>query len=261
MEPAPPLFDAQVHPEGLSDQDLESLRLFGVTAALVSTGHLPPATARALLEHFDDIIEQQLPRLERAGIRAYAALGVHPRCVPRRGFPEVMAKLPSYFQGGKVVALGALGLHDVTFEEEDAFLEQVALARRLKLPIIVHTPRQDKERTTRRTLSLLREAGVRPNRVLVDRASGRTVRPILECGHYAGLTLHPDELKAERAAALVRKLGPERLVANTHAGDGAGDILALARLARLLAKGALSAGVVARVCRENALDFFRLPDR
>ena len=59
----------------------------------------------------------------------------------------------------------------------------------------------------------------------------------------------------------MRKLGPERLVVDTHAGDGAGDILALARLARLLAKAELSARVVARVCRENGLGFFNLDGR
>lgn len=257
----PPLFDAQVHPGGLTDQDLESMRLFGVEAALVPAHHFPPATVRGLTEHFDEIVERQLPRLERAGIRAYAALGVHPRCVPRRGLPEVLAQLPSYFQGGKVVAVGAIGLHEADAEEEEAFLEQLSLARRLKLPVVVHTPTKDKERVTRRALTLLRESGIRPGRVLVDRASGRTVRPILACGHLAGLSLHPDDLSAERAAALVRKLGPERLVVSTHAGDGAGDILALARMARLLAKGKLSERVVARVCHANGMDLFRVSGR
>jgi predicted metal-dependent TIM-barrel fold hydrolase len=258
METQPLLFDAQLHPEGLTDQDLESMRLFGVTAALVPAHHFAPATARGLMAHFDDIVERQLPRLEKAGIRAYAALGVHPRCLPRRGLPEVLAKLPSYFQGGKVVAVGGIGLHEATAEEEESFSEQVALARRLKLPVVVQTPSRDKERVTRRTLSLLRDSGIKPPRVLVDRATGRTVRLIVECGHYAGLTLHPDELSAERAAALIRKLGPERLVLDTHSGDGAGDILAMARLARLLAKGKISAHVVARVCLRNGLGFFRL---
>lgn len=83
-EQAPPIFDAQLHPEGLTDQDLESMRLFGVQAALVAAHHFPEASARALLAHFDDIVARQLPRLERAGIRAYAALGVHPRCIDRK---------------------------------------------------------------------------------------------------------------------------------------------------------------------------------
>jgi hypothetical protein len=58
--------------------------------------------------------------------------------------------------------------------------------------------------------------------------------------------------------ALVRKLGSERLVLNSDAGDGAGDILGLPRLARLLAKANLSARIVRRVAYENAERFFQL---
>ena len=91
-------------------------------------------------------------------------------------------------------------------------LRQLALAKRLQLPVLVHTPHKDKERITRRTLMLIRTSGFPPERVLVDHASGKTLTHILACGHHAGLTLHPDELSAERAVALIRRHGPERLV-------------------------------------------------
>lgn len=255
-----PLFDAHLHPEGLSDQDLESMRFFGVERALVVAHHFPEPTPKGLRAHFDDIVERQLPRLERLGIRAYAALGVHPRCIPRRGLSEVLSRLPDYFQGGRVVALGETGLHAGGEEEEEALLEQLALARSLKLRVVVHTPTKDKERHTRRILTLLRQSGVLASRVLVDHANARTVRTIVEVGHWAGLTLHPEELKAERAVAVVRRLGSERLVLNSDAGDGAGDILGLARVANLLAKANLSERIVRRVTSENAARFFQVND-
>ncbi len=46
----PPLFDAHLHPEGLTDQDIESLRIFGVSAALVAAHHAAvSSTAREIL--------------------------------------------------------------------------------------------------------------------------------------------------------------------------------------------------------------------
>ena len=251
-----PLFDAHLHPEALSDQDLESMRFFGVERALVVAHHFPDPTPKAMRLHFEAILQKQLPRLERLGIRAWAALGVHPRCLPRRGLSEVLASLPEYFHGGRVVALGEVGLHQGGEQEEEALIEQLALARRLKLRVLIHTPGEDKERHTRRILTLVRESAVLPSRVLVDHASARTVRPILGCGHWAGLTLHPDALRADRAVALVRKLGSERLVLNSDAGDGAGDILGLARVANLLAKAKLSRPVVERVASDNAEAFY-----
>jgi predicted metal-dependent TIM-barrel fold hydrolase len=247
-----PIFDVNLHPEGLSDQDLESMRLFGVRAALVPAHHFPQPTPRALREHFDDIVGRQLPRLERAGIRAFAALGVHPLSLPRRGLAEVLTALPGYFRGGKVVAVGAVGLSRASAAEEEALLEQVALARRLKLPVCVYTPHDEKDRVTRRILSLLRASALPPSRVLVDGASGRTVRPILACGHRAALTLHPEELSAERAVAHVRRLGAERLSIDSGAGAGAGDILALPRLVRLLERANLSQRLIDQVAYANA---------
>jgi uncharacterized protein len=252
------LFDAHIHPEGLTDVDLESLRFFGTTAALVTAHHAPrEAKAQSILAHFDDVVRVQLRRLEKTGIRGFAALGVHPRCLPRRGLSEVLSALPSYFRGGRVVAIGEIGLHRGGEFEEEAFSEQLLLARQLKLPVLVHTPHKDKARITRRTLQLLRASGVPAPSVLVDHADGSTVRLIQECGHTAGLTVHPAELKAERAVALVRKLGSERLVLNTDSGDGAGDITALARTANLMRKTKLSEDVVERVCHSNALEFVR----
>jgi uncharacterized protein len=257
----PQLFDAHLHPEALCDQDLESMAFFGVTRALVVAHHVSvESKARSLLTHFDELLSVQLPRLERAGIRAWAALGVHPQALPPRGLPEVLQALPGYFTGGKVVALGEVGFHLGGEAEEEALTEQLLLARRLKLQVLVHTPHKSKERQTRRLLTLLRASGVPPGRVLVDHASGRTLRLILECGHWAGLTVHPEELSGERAVALVREFGTERLVLNSDSGDGAGDILGLARAARLLQKAKLSAQVVARVTRTNAARFYRVDD-
>jgi uncharacterized protein len=252
------LFDAHLHPEALSDQDLESMCFFGVERALVVAHHLPEPTPKALRQHFDDLVGRQLPRLERLGIRAWAALGVHPACLPRRGLFEILQSLPDYLTGGRVVAVGETGLHQGGIEEEEALLEHLALARQLKLPVVVHTPLRDKERHTRRVLALIRQSGVLPSRVLVDHTTAHTVRHVLGCGHWAGLTLHPETLPAERAVTLVRRLGSERLVLNSDAGDGAGDILGLARMANLLAKARLSERVVRRVAWENAARLLRL---
>jgi len=260
----PALVDLHLHPESLSDQDLETMRLFGLAAALVPA-HRPmlEATSRELIAQFDEIVEVQLPRLERAGIRAYAALGVDPRCIPRRGLSEVLSALPSYFQGGKVLALGVVGLHRAGEVEEEALVEQLALARKLKLLVLVHTPVSEKARITRRTLNVLRASRIAPSSVMVDHAHSRTVRLILECGHYAGLTIHPDETSGERATALVRRLGSERIVLDSGLGHGPGDILGLARTASLMARAGLSRRVIARVAFKNAAEFLRinLPSR
>jgi predicted metal-dependent TIM-barrel fold hydrolase len=251
------MFDAHLHPAGLTDQDLETLRYFGVESALVPAG-VATASVEGVLEHFDDLLGQQLPRLERAGIRAFAALGVHPLSLPRRGLGELLHRLPEYLSDRRAVALGAVGLRKLTPVELDALDEQLALARRLKLTVLITTPAEGRDAATKRTLSVLKSSGVSPDRVLVDGADAKTVRLIRETGHVAGLTLHPDCLSPESAVALVRKLGPERLVLDTAAGEGASDFLGLARAAHLLEKAELSKAVIRAVTSQNAARLYGL---
>jgi len=255
------LFDAHLDPTGLSDQDLASLRFFGVERALAFLGPLPEPTPKRLRQGLDRLLQRELPRLERAGINGYAGLGVHPSNLPRRGLREVLAALPDLFHGGKCVAIGAVGLLHGGEDEEEAFGEQLELARRLKLPVVVSTPESNKERHTRRLLTLLRASGIAPGRVLLDHADARTVRPILACGHFAGLSIHPDSLTAEKAVALVRRCGPTRLLLDSSVGPGAGELLGLPRAAHLLAKAGLSLSVISRVTCENAARFLKLSPR
>ena len=156
-----------------------------------------------------------------------------------------------------MVALGETGLHAGGEEEEEAFLEQLALARQLKLRVVVHTPVKDKERHTRRILTLLRDVG---------RAAGAGARGPRQRAHRAQ---HPGLWTLGRAHPAPRgpqgrarrgpgaPLGSERLVLNSDAGDGAGDLLGLARVAHLLTKAKLSERVVKRVASENAARFYR----
>lgn len=255
------LFDPRIHPATLTDQDLETLQLFGVRA-VVAVGNTPdpgPSSPRALFSQFDELLGTQLPRLERAGLKAWAALGVHPAAIPRRGLGQVLEALPGYFKAGKVIALGQLGLGKGDEREEEALLEQLALARRFHRAAIVSAPGLDGERLARKLLSALRRSKLAPERILVDGAVVRTVRTIRELGYVAGLTLHPERLSVEQAVKLVRTLGPERLVLETAAGDGASDIVALARAAHRLSKARLSSRVIRRVTFENALALFELP--
>ena len=248
--------DPRIHPAALDERDLETLQLFGVKAVIAvcdATAH--PATPEGLFEHFDELLGH-VNRLERAGLRARAALGVHPLVLPRRGLRQVLDALPSYLRGGKVVALGLLGLARGTEFEEDALLAQLELAERFQLAAIVSVPDADKERVTRKLLATLQRSELPAAKIMVDGAVGKTVRAIRELGFHAGLTLHPNHLTVEKAVTLVRALGPERLILSSAAGDGATDILSLPRAAHRLEKAGLTASVIRRVTRDNAAALF-----
>ena len=247
------MFDARLYPAGLVDADLQTLRFFAVSHVLaVALPPAPPATAASISAQLNDLLQVQLPRLQREGLEAWAALGVSARALPRRGLSEVLAALPALLRHPRAKVIGPLELWRGGASEEEAFLAQLTLARRLRLAVWVATSNSPRETTTRRSLQLLKASKVEPARVLVDGATARTVKLIRACGYTAGLTIHPDGSTAEEAVALVKKLGAEGLALSTAAGEGATDLLGLARTAHLLEKAGLSRAVVSRVTFDNA---------
>jgi len=253
------LFDAHLRAGGLSTRDVADLRFFGVEGALCpATDAVAPPTAARLGRSLEDLSGAAVSRLRRAGLAAFAALGIPPRCIPGRGLEALLAELPELLSRPAVVAIGPVGLEEGSEREEMVFVRQLEMARELRLPLLVHTPARDKVRLTRRVLALLREAEVDPRRVLVDHADARTVRIIRSVGYGAVLSLsagRPGGAGAvEEAARLVRALGPEGLVLASDAGEGLGDLLALPRAADRMAKLRLSEAVIRRVCGRNALE-------
>jgi predicted metal-dependent TIM-barrel fold hydrolase len=248
------VFDALLHARSLGSRDLADLRFFGLEGGLVpSDDAVAAATPAAVRRGWDDVA-QAVRRLRRAGLAAWGAAGVHPRRIPLRGLEALLADLPGALGRPEIAALGAVGLEAGGELEEEVLARQLALARELRVPVVVATPWRARERITRRVLAILREAELEPERVLVAGADARTVKAILHCGHLAGLSLSGDG-GVEEAVKVVAALGPERLVLGSDAGLAGGDLLALARASDRLGKTGLSDAVVRRVCGGNALAF------
>ncbi len=259
-------FDAHLGATGLSARDLADLEFFGIAGALCpASDAVAPVTAAAIHGAWEELAGRVVRRLRRAGIAAWAALGVHPRRIPWRGLEALLAELPELLGRPEVVAIGEIGLDEGGPREEQVFVRQLEMARELRLPVLVHTPWLDKGRRTRRVLAILREADLAPERVLVDHADARTVRMIRSFGYAAGVSLsaggHGRSGPVEEAVRLVASLGPEGLVLDSDAGEGGGDLLALARAADRIAKAGLSEAVVRRVCGGNALAWLGLSAR
>jgi hypothetical protein len=259
------VFDAFLHARALSARDLEDLRFFGVTGALVPADDaVVPAAAAAIRRGWDAVVASAR-RLRRAGLAGYAALGIHPRRIPLRGLEALLQELPDALGRPEVVALGAVGLDEGTELEERVLARQLELARELRLPVLVATPWRGRERITKRLLAILREAELLPEKVLVSGADARTVRAIRAYGYLAGLSLSSGgggpRGAIDAAARIVGSLGPEGLVLGSDAGLTGGDLLALPRAADRLAKAGLGGAVIRRVCAANAIRFLGVDPR
>lgn len=247
-------FDALLHAAALRAADVETLRFFGVAGALVPSGDaFHPATAAALHQHWLATMAT-VRSLRRSGLPAWAALGVHPRRIPRRGLAERLAELPELLGRREVAALGPAGLEEGGAEEEEAFLAQARLAAELRLPFLVRAGWRARARLTGRLLTLLEEVELPPERVLVMHADARLLPLLRARGHRALVTM-PGKHGVDEAARLVARHGAEGIVLGSDAGEGGGDPLALPRAADRLQRAGLSLAVIRRACLGNALDW------
>src|SRR5439155_852801 len=93
---------------------------------------------------------------------------------------RMLEVLPRYLEKDGVVAVGEIGFDDQTATEEKVFRVQIELAMRHELPLLVHLPHRDKVKGLERTLAIVGEMKVAPERVLIDHNTEETVPLVVE---------------------------------------------------------------------------------
>ena len=98
------ILDAHIETDCRSEEDLENLAFFGISAAVVCAhDNVPGRDAQGLLRHFHQLLRGETARLRFLGIRPYVALGIHPGAIPRRGARKVLAELTELAASPEVV--------------------------------------------------------------------------------------------------------------------------------------------------------------
>jgi TatD DNase family protein len=115
----------------------------------------------------------------------YATVGLHPH-EARHWSPDLLVQLEEWTRLEKVVALGEMGL-DFYYDfspralQKQAFSEQLALASRLNMPVVVHTRDAFDE-----TMAILKTFDGTLNHVVFHCFTGTAeqARAALNCGYY-----------------------------------------------------------------------------
>lgn len=142
---------------------------------------------------------------------------------------DVLAMIPEFLAKPNVLGIGEIGLNRNTRNELKVLEDHVALAVKHDQLILVHTPHlEDKLKGTMLIMDALRNQGADPGRVLIDHVEEHTVRPVLDRGFWAGMTLYPDtKCTPQRAADIFEMHGTDRLWINSAGDWGVSDPLAV----------------------------------
>lgn len=173
---------------------------------------------------------------------------------------EVLGMIPEFLDRPGVLGIGEIGLNKNTRNEAIVFQEHVDLAIKTNEQILIHTPHlEDKYQGTRMILDMLsNDSRIDRQRVLVDHVEEHTIRPVLESGFWAGMTLYPvSKCTPSRAADMVELYGPERLLVNSAGDWGPSKPTAVPDFILEMRRRGHAEALIRRVVYENPLTFFR----
>lgn len=217
------------------------------------------SSSRGFYDYFRHLTEQEPRRAALFGIRHFTWLCINPKEAEDVGLArEVIALIPEFLDRPNVLGIGEIGLNKNTRNEMTILEEHIALAAERDQLILVHTPHlEDKLKGTRLIMDAIqRNSRIDPGRVLIDHVEEHTVRPVLDRGFWAGMTLYPEtKCTPQRAADIIETYGSERLWINSAGDWGPSDPLAVPKARMELARRGHKAETISRISFDNPRQF------
>jgi predicted metal-dependent TIM-barrel fold hydrolase len=253
------IFDPHIHMTSRTTTDYEMMRDAGVRAVVEPAFWLgqPRTNVGSFVDYFDSLIGWEPFRAAQFGIRHHCAIALNPKEANDPRCVEVLDVLPRYLAKDSVVAVGEVGYDSMTPEEDHVFARQLEMAVAADLPVLVHTPHRDKAAGTRRTLDVVRESGLPPNRVVVDHLNEMTVAMVADSGCWMAFSVYPDtKMDEHRMVRILQEFGTERMLVNSAADWGRSDPLKTRKTADALLAAGFYADDVDRVLWRNPIEFY-----
>lgn len=256
-------FDPHIHMVSRTTDDYETLAKMGCV------GMSEPAfwagfdrgSADGFRDYFRQLTEFEPKRAGWYGLQHFTWICINAKEAENvRLSREVIAMIPEFLTAPGVLGIGEIGLNKNTRNESIVFMEHVDLAARLHEQILIHTPHlQDKYPGTRMILDMLDDfSELERTRVCVDHVEEHTIRPVLERGYWAGMTLYPvSKCTPARAADMVEMYGPERLLVNSAGDWGPSKPTAVPDFILEMRQRGHTESLIRKVVYENPLEFFR----
>ncbi|MEM8864425.1 MAG: TatD family hydrolase [Planctomycetota bacterium] len=255
-------FDPHIHMVSRTTDDYLALAQMGCVAMSEPAfwAGYDRGSVEGFRDYFRQLTEFEPTRAAEFGIQHYTWLCINAKEAENVALSrEVIGMIPEFVQRPNVLGIGEIGLNKNTKNEATIFQEHLDLAYRLGELVLIHTPHlEDKYAGTRMILDMLTgDARTDRTRVLVDHVEEHTIRPVLEAGFWAGMTLYPvSKCTPERACDMVERYGPERLLVNSAGDWGPSKPTAVPEFIFEMRRRGHDEALIRRVVYDNPREFF-----
>jgi hypothetical protein len=240
--------------------DYEAMAAAGVVAVIEPAFWIgqPRTNVGSYLDYLSSIVGFERFRASQFGIRHYCTIGLNSKEANNEELAEgVMELIPRFALKEGVVAIGEIGYDEQSALEDKYYRLQLELAKKLDLPVMIHTPHRDKKRGTSRSMDVCDEHGLDPKKVVVDHNNEETVKETLERGYWAAFSIYPStKMGNARMVEILRQYGAKRVIVDSACDWGISEPLGVAKTARLALQQGISEEDVRLACYQNALDAY-----
>ena len=253
------IFDPHIHMTSRTTDDYEAMYAAGIRAVVEPAFWMgqPRTSVGSFTDYFDALVGWEPFRAAQFGVRHHCTIALNPKEAGDSRCRGVLDVLPRYLAKDGVVAVGEIGYDSMTPEEDEIFARQLELAVEHGLPALVHTPHRDKAAGTRRSLDLVRESGIAPERVVIDHLNELTVAVVRDSGCWAGFSIYPHtKMDEERMVRLLREYGTDRMLVNSAADWGRSDPLKTAKTGAAMLAAGFGEDDVDQVLWRNPVAFY-----
>jgi len=252
--------DPHAHMISRTTDDYEAMVASGVVAVIEPAFWIgqPRTNVGSYLDYLSSIVGFERFRASQFGIRHYCTIGLNSKEANNQELAEgVMELIPRFALKEGVVAIGEIGYDEQSALEDKYFRLQLELAKKLDLPVMIHTPHRDKKRGTTRSMDVCDEHGLDPSKVVVDHNNEETVRETLERGYWAAFSIYPStKMGNARMVEILRQYGAKQVIVDSACDWGISEPLGVAKTAKLALQQGIPEEQVRLACYQNALDAY-----
>jgi hypothetical protein len=254
------IIDPHAHMYSRTVDDYEMMLLCGIEALVEPSFWIgnDRKYAGSFFDYFNHISEwEPKNRAAKRGMKHFCTIAMNPKEAEQLSLArEVISGMMPFLERPTSIGIGEIGFNNITKNEETILREQLDISKKLDVPVIIHTPHNNKLEGTLRTIAICKEVGVIPERINIDHNTEETIQAVLDGGFYAGITMYPrTKCTPQRARDMIENYGSERILLNSACDWETSDPLAIPKAARLMMQTGFTRAQTRHVVWENPYTF------
>lgn len=251
------MIDTHIHADARSGEDFNEMYLSGIDTA-VTCAFYPYKIDNdtVLLNHLMRILNYDTKRANEHGLELKVALGIHPTNTTVDG-EIIYEQLYKWIENEDIIAIGEIGLEDLTEDEYRIFKKQLDIAEETKSNVIIHTPRKNKSEVLDEILDILPQH-ISPEYVVIDHINQNVVDKVISTDYTLGLTVQPQKMDKSEAINILNEYGFDKFLLNSDISNKASDPLSVPKTIRELTRQDFDKKEIDKIAFKNAEKFFNL---